>query len=39
MAQFYRRMGSRVTVIEFGSQIAGHEDPEIGDSNLARLLA
>ena len=39
MAQFYRRMGSRVTVIEFGSQIAGHEDPEIADSNLARLLA
>src|SRR5215472_6496975 len=26
MGQFYRRMGTRVTVIEFGDQIAGHED-------------
>jgi pyruvate/2-oxoglutarate dehydrogenase complex dihydrolipoamide dehydrogenase (E3) component len=32
MAQFYRRMGSRVTVIEFGSQIAGHEDADIADA-------
>ncbi len=29
MAQLYRRLGSRVTVIEFGPQIAGHEDPDI----------
>jgi pyruvate/2-oxoglutarate dehydrogenase complex dihydrolipoamide dehydrogenase (E3) component len=32
MAQFYRRMGSRVTVIEFGAQIAGHEDPDIAQA-------
>jgi pyruvate/2-oxoglutarate dehydrogenase complex dihydrolipoamide dehydrogenase (E3) component len=32
MAQFYRRMGSRVTVIEFGPQIAGHEDPDIAQA-------
>ena len=29
MSQFYRRMGSRVTVIESGSQIAGHEDADV----------
>ena len=30
MAQFYRRMGSRVTVIEQSGEIASHEDPEVG---------
>jgi pyruvate/2-oxoglutarate dehydrogenase complex dihydrolipoamide dehydrogenase (E3) component len=29
MAQFYRRMGSRVTVIETSGQIAGHEDTDV----------
>ena len=29
MAQFYRRLGSEVVVIEGGAQIAGHEDPDI----------
>jgi pyruvate/2-oxoglutarate dehydrogenase complex dihydrolipoamide dehydrogenase (E3) component len=29
MSQFYRRMGSRVTVIEEGSQVAGHEDEDV----------
>lgn len=29
MSQFYRRMGSRVTLIERGGQIADHEDPDI----------
>jgi pyruvate/2-oxoglutarate dehydrogenase complex dihydrolipoamide dehydrogenase (E3) component len=32
MAQFYRRMGSRVTVIEFSPHIAGHEDTDIADA-------
>lgn len=29
MAQFYRRMGSQVTVVDSGAQVAGHEDPEV----------
>jgi pyruvate/2-oxoglutarate dehydrogenase complex dihydrolipoamide dehydrogenase (E3) component len=29
MAQLYRRLGSRVTVIEGGGQIAGHEDEDV----------
>jgi pyruvate/2-oxoglutarate dehydrogenase complex dihydrolipoamide dehydrogenase (E3) component len=29
MAQFYRRMGSRVTVIEEGAEIAAHEDEHV----------
>ncbi len=29
MAQFYRRMGSRVTVIERGPLVAGHEDDDV----------
>lgn len=29
MSQFYRRMGSRVTLVERGGQIADHEDPDI----------
>ena len=32
MAQFFRRMGSRVTVIEGGDQVAGHEDADIGNA-------
>ena len=29
MSQFYRRMGSRVTVIEEGAQVAGREDEDV----------
>lgn len=32
MAQFYRRMGSRVTVIETGERIASREDADISDA-------
>ena len=32
MAQFYRRMGSRVTVIEGGARIAAREDTEVSDA-------
>ena len=37
MAQFYRRMGSRVTVIEPGPEIVGREDPEVSKA-LRSLL-
>lgn len=37
MAQFYRRMGSEVTVIESGAQVAGHEDPDVATA-LQHLL-
>ncbi|HJY27532.1 MAG TPA: FAD-dependent oxidoreductase, partial [Pyrinomonadaceae bacterium] len=37
MSQFYRRMGSRVTVIEGANQIAGHEDQDVA-SALQSLL-
>jgi pyruvate/2-oxoglutarate dehydrogenase complex dihydrolipoamide dehydrogenase (E3) component len=37
MAQFYRRMGSRVTVIEGSGQIAGREDNDVA-SALQRFL-
>lgn len=36
MAQFYRRMGSRVTVIEQSGEIASHEDEEV--SRALRLI-
>src|SRR5208282_6908866 len=29
MAQAFRRFGSRVTIIEYGPQIAGREDPDV----------
>ena len=32
MAQFYRRMGSRVTVVEPSSDIAAREDPEVSQA-------
>lgn len=38
MAQFYRRMGAAVTVIETGSQVAGHEDADVAEA-LQALLA
>jgi pyruvate/2-oxoglutarate dehydrogenase complex dihydrolipoamide dehydrogenase (E3) component len=37
MAQFYRRMGSEVTVIEMSDHIAGHEDPDIAQALLTML--
>lgn len=37
MAQFYRRMGSKVTVIEQSDQIAGNEDRDVADE-LQKLL-
>jgi pyruvate/2-oxoglutarate dehydrogenase complex dihydrolipoamide dehydrogenase (E3) component len=39
MAQFFRRMGSRVTVIEGGDQVAGHEDADIGNALKTALEA
>lgn len=37
MAQFYRRMGSRVTVVESNSQIASREDKDVAET-LQTLL-
>lgn len=37
MAQFYRRMGSRVTVVESHPQIASREDKDVAE-NLQKLL-
>jgi pyruvate/2-oxoglutarate dehydrogenase complex dihydrolipoamide dehydrogenase (E3) component len=37
MAQFYRRMGSRVTIIESGSQIAPSEDEDVARP-IAKML-
>jgi pyruvate/2-oxoglutarate dehydrogenase complex dihydrolipoamide dehydrogenase (E3) component len=37
MSQFYRRMGSCVTVIEEGGQVAAHEDEDVA-RELQRLL-
>ncbi|MBI1188670.1 MAG: mercuric reductase [Alphaproteobacteria bacterium] len=37
MAQFYRRMGSRVTVIDTASQVLGDEDEDVADA-LRRSL-
>jgi pyruvate/2-oxoglutarate dehydrogenase complex dihydrolipoamide dehydrogenase (E3) component len=37
LAQAYRRFGSRVTVIEFGPQIMGREDPDVADE-IQRIL-
>jgi pyruvate/2-oxoglutarate dehydrogenase complex dihydrolipoamide dehydrogenase (E3) component len=37
-AQAYRRFGSRVTVLEHGPQLAGHEDPDVADA-IAQLFA
>ena len=38
MAQFYRRMGSEVTVIQRGHQITDREDPDVAQA-LQRVLA
>lgn len=34
LSQAFRRFGSRVTLIEEGAQLAGREDPDIGDALL-----
>jgi pyruvate/2-oxoglutarate dehydrogenase complex dihydrolipoamide dehydrogenase (E3) component len=38
MAQAYRRFGSRVTIIEYGPQIAGREDQDVADE-MRRILS
>src|SRR5205823_9058987 len=38
LAQAYRRFGSRVTVIEYGPQLMGREDPDVSDE-LQRILS
>ncbi len=39
MAQFYRRMGAQVTVVESSGQIAGHEDEEVAKAIQEMLEA
>jgi pyruvate/2-oxoglutarate dehydrogenase complex dihydrolipoamide dehydrogenase (E3) component len=38
MAQAYRRFGSRVTIIEYGPQLAGREDADVADE-MRRILS
>ena len=38
MAQAFRRFGSRVTIIEYGPQLAGREDPDVADE-IRRILS
>jgi len=38
LAQTYRRFGSRVTIVEQGSRLAGREDPDVGDA-IARIFS
>ena len=38
LAQAFRRFGSRVSIIEHGSQIAGREDPDVADE-IRRIFA
>ena len=37
LAQAYRRFGSRVTIIEHGTRLAGREDPDVADE-VRRIL-
>jgi pyruvate/2-oxoglutarate dehydrogenase complex dihydrolipoamide dehydrogenase (E3) component len=37
MGQFYRRMGSRITVIEEGAHVASHEDEDVASTIQALL--
>lgn len=39
MSQFYRRMGSRVTVIEGANQVTGHEDQDVASALQSSLEA
>jgi pyruvate/2-oxoglutarate dehydrogenase complex dihydrolipoamide dehydrogenase (E3) component len=38
MAQAYRRFGSRVTIIEYGPQLAGREDRDVADE-MQRIIS
>jgi pyruvate/2-oxoglutarate dehydrogenase complex dihydrolipoamide dehydrogenase (E3) component len=38
LAQAYRRFGSRVTIVEYGSQLAGREDPDVA-AEVRRILS
>src|SRR2546422_1490683 len=38
LAQTYRRFGSRVTIVEQGSRLAGREDPDVGDA-IAQIFS
>ena len=38
LAQAFRRFGSRVTIIEYGPQLAGREDPDVADE-MQRILS
>jgi pyruvate/2-oxoglutarate dehydrogenase complex dihydrolipoamide dehydrogenase (E3) component len=38
LAQAYRRFGSRVTIVEYGPQLAGREDPDVADE-MRRILS
>jgi len=37
LAQAYRRFGSRVSIVEVGTQLAGREDPDVADAVLEML--
>lgn len=39
MGQFYRRMGSRVTILERGDRVAPREEPEVADAFRRRFEA
>src|SRR5205085_7299443 len=39
MSQFYRRMGSRVVVVEESAQVAGHEDEDVARALQQQLEA
>jgi pyruvate/2-oxoglutarate dehydrogenase complex dihydrolipoamide dehydrogenase (E3) component len=38
LAQAYRRFGSHVTIIEYGAQLAGREDPDVA-AEMRRILS
>jgi pyruvate/2-oxoglutarate dehydrogenase complex dihydrolipoamide dehydrogenase (E3) component len=38
LAQAFRRFGSRVTIIEYGPQLAGREDPDVAEE-MRRILS
>lgn len=39
MAQIFRRLGSRVSIVENGSRLAGREDPDISEAIAALLTS
>jgi pyruvate/2-oxoglutarate dehydrogenase complex dihydrolipoamide dehydrogenase (E3) component len=38
LAQAYRRFGSRVTIVEYGPQLAGREDADVAEE-IRRILS